>query len=112
LKRLERAGKPVPLPSRYIAPFNAVKRLYREWTASTKAVPMEVPVRVRNHIEPSPKACMIRLVNGESWIYIGSRMGQRQLLYTATSPDALIYALEAMGLEILAPSHMAVEAKK
>jgi hypothetical protein len=101
LKRLEHAGKPVPLPSRLVPPFNAVRKLYKEYVSSGPApVPLEVPVRVINHVIRSPRACVIRRVNGEDWIYIASRRGAIQLQFSATAPDGLLYALEGLGLEV------------
>ena len=107
LKRLERAGRPVPLPSRYLAPYNHVRRLFREVDkailSGTAPLPLDVPVKVRGRGIASPRSCAIKLVNGVAWLYIASQRGALQLQYASTAPEALIYALEGLGLELILP---------
>lgn len=112
LRRLERAGRPVPLPSRYLAPYNHAKALFREVDkailSGTAPLPLEVPVKVRGRAIASPRACVIRLVGETPWLYIASQRGALQLQYASTAPEALIYALEGLGLELILPGEAAL----
>jgi hypothetical protein len=57
-------------------------------------------VRARYHVVRAPRSCIIRRANGDDWIYIASQRGSKQLQFSSTGPDGLIYALEALGLEV------------